>query len=726
MPSSATIGPGIAHASHGQTLIAFILSLAVALGIFVVQLTLFIFLRKRLSLVYEPKTILVPKSKRTPAPGASLFAWLGHVCAFPLNDMQTAVTLDEFFFLRFVRMLVILFSISTLILLPVLLPVNWFSGDKRLAVDNKLAAFSLDMLTWSHISPHHAKRLTVHLVLVILLILFICWFIYQELQTFVRIRHSKLTSFEHRQTASANTILLRSIPLLYRSEEKLLDLFSVLPGGVKNVWLNREYSPLLKKLKERDAAFYRLEALETSLILQWNQRAVHARQQEISKPFFATLSARLMAPYSFEPPRQETVAANDMALPSHASVTSHSNSITPQYTVSHKPSFEALDLPGKLVSKYISSSELPRVRLAKAYLFGIPLKFPWGLPSIDALTWYKAELNRLNAEVHQLQENYSTFEPINSCFIQFNNQLAAHLACQAVIFEDPQLSGLSAVEIDSRDIIWHNLNMSWEMSLARHIIANFLNVVLMLGWTFPVAVVGMVSQLDYLPDLLPGFEWIDLINPRLRLILSSILPAIVMSLMMGIAPTLFRALAKFKGYSTTVEISLDVHTYLFPFFFIQAFLVVAISRGTTAVISQVLHLPFTMLTLLAYNVPKGANFFYSYLFLQGLAVSGEMLLQATNLIKIYIYRPLFAKTAHDKFYAMTLMDPLDWGSVYPSTTVLAVIGLVYSVIAPLVTVFAAMSFLMLYLAYKYRILYCNNSTVQQLLFNFYIEFTNLT
>lgn len=688
------LGPGVSHANQGQTFTAFISSLAVAVAIFFIQIILFLVLRKRLNHLYEPKTILVPRSKRALSPGSSLFAWLVHVCAIPLNELQATISLDEFFFLRFIRMLVIVFSGSTVILLPILLPLNWLSGNR----EDQDEGFSLDSLTWSHISSHHANRLSVHLVLVIFFITFTCWFLYEELCAFVRIRHAKLTSTEHRQTASANTILLRSIPLMYRSEEKLQSLFSLLPGGVNKVWINRDYSILIDKIKERDSVLHELETLETNMIFKCSQNAKSAQSQiEHPKISFASLSARLMAPY----------AANT----EHSMYTANTSNSNRGYSISPKPSFEILDLPGKLWNRYLTNKEMTRLRLARFHFLGIPLKLPFMCHSMDAITWYKAELNRLNAEVHRLQENYAVFEPINSCFIQFNNQLAAHLACQSVIFDDPQLAGLSAIEIDPRDVNWENLGISWQKSLMRHVLATALNVILIVGWTFPVAVIGIVSQLDYLPELMPGFAWIDFIPPKIRLIISSILPAVVMSVMMGLAPMLFCLLANLKGFSTKVEVDLDIQSYLFPFMFIQSFLVVAISRGTTAVIAQVVHLPFTMLTLLAYNVPKGANFFYSYLFLQGLAVSGEVFLQATQLLKMYVIRPLFTKSPRDQFWAMTTIDSLVWGSMYPSTTILAIIGMVYSVIAPLIMIFAAFLFSLLYVAYKYRIIYCNSMAV---------------
>lgn len=695
--ANAALGPGVSHASQGQSFTAFVSSLIVAIGIFFIQLFLFTVLRKRINHVYEPKTILVPPSKRTIAPGASLFSWLIHVSEISLNEIQETCNLDEFFFLRFIRMLVTLFSISTLVLLPVLLPLNWLSGEKQDSLQ-----FSLDSLTWSHISPHHANRLSVHLVVVMIFITFTCWFIYEELRSFVSIRHTHLTSVAHRRTASANTILLRSVPLLYRNEENLLDLFRMLPGGVKKIWINRDYSILIGKIEERDSVLKKLETLLTMVICKCHKKAKQAQvQAENPKSLFANLSARIIAPYTGSAPNNGTCmyTANT------------SNSMSPAYQISPKTSFEVLELPGKLWNQYLTNKEMPRVKLAQFHILNIPIKLLCLSPSIDAITWYKAELNRLNAEVHRLQENYAVFEPINSCFIQFNNQLAAHLACQAVIFEDPQLAGLSAIEIDPRDINWNNLDISWQKCLLRHVLSTALNIILIVGWTFPVAVIGIVSQLDYLPDLMPGFHWIDHIPPRIRLIISSILPAIAMSAMMGVAPMLFRLLAKLKGFSTNVEVSLDIQSYLFPFMFIQVFLVVAISRGTTAVIAQVVHLPFTALTLLAYNVPKGANFFYSYIFLQGLAVSGEILLQGSQLAKMYVVKPLFSKTAHEKFSTMTMIEPLDWGSVYPGITILAVIGMVYSVVAPLITFFAAMSFGLLYLAYKYRILYCNSTVV---------------
>ncbi len=88
-------------------------------------------------------------------------------------------------------------------------------------------------------------------------------------------------------------------------------------------------------------------------------------------------------------------------------------------------------------------------------------------------------------------------------------------------------------------------------------------------------------------------------------------------------------------------------------------------------------------------------------------------LQGNRLTKMYIWRPLFERTARDRFATLTILDSLDWGSLYPRMTVLAVIGMVYMVIAPLICVFASLSFGMLYLAFKYRILFCNSKDLLQ-------------
>lgn len=56
---------------------------------------------------------------------------------------------------------------------------------------------------------------------------------------FVLTRQRWLVDPANANMAQANTLLITGIPQKYLTEAALMDLFNVLPGGVRKIWLNR-------------------------------------------------------------------------------------------------------------------------------------------------------------------------------------------------------------------------------------------------------------------------------------------------------------------------------------------------------------------------------------------------------------------------------------------------------------------------------------------------------
>ena len=98
-----------------------------------------------------------------------------------------------------------------------------------------------------------------------------CWLMYHELKAFVQIRQDNLTAEAHKDTVRATTILVTSIPENFLHANTLRQVFSVFPGGVKNVFLNRDCSELLERIEERDKISRMLESAETDLIEMANK-----------------------------------------------------------------------------------------------------------------------------------------------------------------------------------------------------------------------------------------------------------------------------------------------------------------------------------------------------------------------------------------------------------------------------------------------------------------------
>lgn len=83
---------------------------------------------------------------------------------------------------------------------------------------------------------------------------------------YIRVRQSYLTSPQHRLRASATTVLVTSIPRKWLTYEALNGLYDVMPGGIRNIWINRDFDELDQKIQLRDSLAKKLESAETNLI----------------------------------------------------------------------------------------------------------------------------------------------------------------------------------------------------------------------------------------------------------------------------------------------------------------------------------------------------------------------------------------------------------------------------------------------------------------------------
>ncbi len=137
----------------------------------------------------------------------------------------------------------------------------------------------LDVLAWGNVRPTHTHRYWAHLILAILVIVWVCGVFFSELRVYIKVRQDYLTSAEHRLRASATTVLVSAIPSKWLTHEALAGLYDVFPGGIRNIWINRNFDELLDKIHQRDKIFLKLEGAETELI----RLAKKAQKKQLAK-----------------------------------------------------------------------------------------------------------------------------------------------------------------------------------------------------------------------------------------------------------------------------------------------------------------------------------------------------------------------------------------------------------------------------------------------------------
>ncbi|KAK9471512.1 uncharacterized protein V1510DRAFT_367844 [Dipodascopsis tothii] len=641
---------GYAQNTYGQSLETFVSSLTASLSVFGFELAIFLLIRKRIRRVYEPKTYVVPKRQRVPPTGSGLLDWINPTIFTPDSELIEKCGLDTYFFLRFLFMLIIIFAGASFIVLPILLPLN----SHRTGNDPSDPARGLDRYAWVNVGADTTQRYWAHLVLAIIFVIFVCWVFYHELQVYVDMRQRYLISPQHRMRASATTVLIRAVPRHLLHVDRIKTVFDVYPGGVRNVWINRDFEKLSKKIRERDAVALTLEAAETTLIQR--AHAVHKRRLKQGATQVAIEERALLRP---------------------------------------------------VWRQYLSKDERPWHRLPFLGLVSMPFLSR----KVDTIDWTRERLSKLNDEIEEMKRDETAYPLMNSCFIQFNNQIAAHMACQSLASERPHNMVPRLIEVNPRDIQWPNMRIKWWESFFRVMFTTMLAFGLIFFWAIPVAFVGAVSQLSYLTHAVPFLAWVDNLPVAIKGIISGILPPAALSALMALLPYILLFFASLDGSSTGTEIQMTVQGSYFAFLFIQVFLVVTIASSVTTVIEQLTNNPASIPMLLATNLPKASNFFFSYLILQGLAVSASAILQVGPLVSLKFVGPLSDQTARQKFERVTTLSFVRWGTFYPMYTNLAAIGLVYAIVAPLILPMCVIAFSLFYLAYRYQFLYCQVSHI---------------
>lgn len=508
----------------------------------------------------------------------------------------------------------------SLILIPVLVPLSLVQGKNTPG-----GVHGLDRLSWANVGLAHTSFYWAHLLMALTVIIFVCHTIYVELIEYVNIRQAYLKSPQHRLQAFANAILVRDIPRRFLTIPTLTRLYGVFPGGVRTIWINRDLSELSKKVLERRRIACTLEAAETKLIRLAMKSSGDRIGHNLTKP---ELGGPNTVPFRTEEP---------------------------------------------LWKRYLGEKDRDYMRLPIFNLIWMP-SIPFVGRKVDTIHHCWQEMARLNNEIDQDQQEPEKFPLTTSAFIQFNTQEATYMACQSLVRCTPLCFRPQYLEASPMDVKWENLSKKWWARYAQTALGVVSAAALILAWSIPVALTGVISQIAYLTALLPWLRWIDALPAWLLGCIQGILPQVMLTALTMLLPYVLRIIAERQGLLTEVAVELSLQNTYFTFLFAQVFLTVSLSSSITAVVEQLLHGLDSVPAVLASNLPKASNYFFSYLLLRCFSVSASSLLQISRLIDWCTLARIRNLTPRQKWEKQTSLPQMQWGTLFPVYTNLACIG----------------------------------------------------
>ena len=169
--------------------------------------------------------------------------------------------------------------------------------------------------------------------------------------------------------------------------------------------------------------------------------------------------------------------------------------------------------------------------------------------------------------------------------------------------------------------------------------------------------------------------------------------------------------AKLAGEPSLARVELFTQNAYFVFQVVQIFLVVTLASTASAIIKQIIDEPTGITNLLARKIPTVSNFYISYFIVQGLTIASGVISQVIGFVIFNIFYKYLSGTPRKMYTKWANLSAISWGSTLPVFTNIAVIGITYSCIAPLVLGFATIGMSFFYLAFRYNVLFVTDSQI---------------
>lgn len=483
-------------------------------------------------------------------------------------------SLDQFFFLRYLKILVVICGVGCLITWPVLLPLHRYGGNGNQ---------QLDMLTFGNVkSPNwyfvHACQAWLFFGtfgdgpqeggVMLTYTGFILYMISRECMLFVNIKQSYLLSPYYADRLSSRTVLFTCVPTEILDERKLRKVFGEV---VKHVWIPRETEELDDLVKDREQTATRLEKAEIVLIKKANEAYMKAlkhghpdivtqrwSQDSESKETWYSKEADMSidsgsptSPRSFPAMNLDGIVSNQSPL-SPASPTDSKMELkdgmspqtpsspreyprqdgTPGFKTSYGYAGPPLGVSGSVAAQWIPHSMRPVHRPLKNYG-----------RQVDTIKWTRKELKEMAPKISKLRREFKKKRgnPISAVFIEFDTQANAQSAYQTLAHHRANHMVADIVGVRPQEIIWSSLRLRWWERIVRRFLVQSAIAAMVVFWSIPAAIVGIISNVKYLSSFF-FLTWINDLPSVVLGLVSGLLPAVALSALMALVPYIMRGM----------------------------------------------------------------------------------------------------------------------------------------------------------------------------------------
>jgi len=531
-------------------------------------------------------------------------------------------------FIRMFKLGAVIFAFGSCIIAPILIPVNYYAQTPDYEhYDNSTMPFlSIGLKRFSIANvPHNSKLHIVHAILIYVFSIYVCKKLYDYYVEYLKMEYENkkeetIRSHKERldELTQFRTVLVQGIPINYRTDRALKQWFIDHDiGEVENAFVMRDYDEYFIQIyNKRKRALYSLE----NAYCRWINNVIEyeKKQSQIDNNNLNEIVTGSDTSSVVDDKEKGKENETGVEVEQNNETKETEDSKRRLRTLTHEPTLSKIELEAikkELVEKDEEIVEAPKNKRDNNMSF-TPISDPDTeddettpilsrnitdkrsiieslrpksiRPStgsfIDSIDYYTEKLIKYTKIINENRKRFFDDDDNPSAytgtgFVTFKNQHSSTIASQVLLCSSNNTFDMICTPAPHyNDIIWENIDISIKRKIFQNFILTIITIVLIIFWFFPVSFISGLATIDKLENLKwlrQHFPWLVTIE-NLEL-LQTLIPPMITSLFMTIAPYIFYFISSFQCFESRSAKEQSVMGKYYFFLLVNMLFIFAIS-----------------------------------------------------------------------------------------------------------------------------------------------------
>ncbi|KAJ2488250.1 phosphate metabolism protein 7 [Coemansia sp. RSA 2320] len=320
---------------------------------------------------------------------------------------------------------------------------------------------------------------------------------------------------------------------------------------------------------------------------------------------------------------------------------------------------------------------------------------------VDAIEYHCRQIVQLNNEICMLRAcKASVTEPSISAIVVFNSQQAAHEAVRPTNAAKWHKRATATAywprfnDIDPTEVNWNGVNVGARLRRLCEFVSRIFIFTIITLWIFPVVFISALSKLTQLSQLAPFKAISDWPTPLAGFV-EGVFPPLILSFIQWGVPLVFR------GQPTEWHKELALMNYVLCFQVVDAFIIPVAATTVFSSLGTFIHDPVAAATKIVAEIPTVSTFFMAYVLMRALTNSAMEIARVVHVLYFKCKKTFSGRTP--RIYSrLNSPSMFQYAEQVPVHALVFLLGAMYSPMAPLMTIAAALYFALFSFAYAYK------------------------